>query len=53
MLNMPQINHIRDLSKCGYRISDIHKETGILDLLYRKESLIRKKLVPLAKECQS
>lgn len=36
MLNMPQINHIRDLSKCGYRISDIHKETGIDPKTIRK-----------------
>lgn len=28
MLNMSQINLIRDLSKCGYRISEIHEETG-------------------------
>lgn len=25
---MSQINHIKDLSSCGYRISEISKETG-------------------------
>lgn len=25
---MSQINHIKDLSNCGYRISEISKETG-------------------------
>ncbi|MEG1092907.1 MAG: IS21 family transposase, partial [Acinetobacter sp.] len=29
MLKMSQINHIRDLSKCGYKVSEIHKETGV------------------------
>lgn len=29
MLKMSQINHIRDLSKKGYRISEIHNETGV------------------------
>lgn len=28
MLTMSQINHIKDLSNCGYRISEISKETG-------------------------
>lgn len=28
MLKMSQINYIRDLSKCGYNVSEIHKETG-------------------------
>lgn len=28
MLKMSQINHIKDLSNCGYRISEIAKETG-------------------------
>ena len=28
MLKMSQINHIRDLSRCGYNINQIHKETG-------------------------
>ena len=28
MLTMSQINHIKDLSSCGYRISEISKETG-------------------------
>ena len=28
MLAMSQINHIKDLSNCGYRISEISKETG-------------------------
>lgn len=28
MLTMPQINHIKDLSNCGYRISEISKKTG-------------------------
>lgn len=28
MLTMSQINHIKDLSNCGYRISEIAKETG-------------------------
>lgn len=29
MLNMSQINHIRDLKKKGYKISEIHSETGV------------------------
>lgn len=29
MLKMSQINNIKDLNKSGYRISEIHKETGI------------------------
>ena len=29
MLNMSQINHIRDLKKKGYKISEIHEETGV------------------------
>lgn len=29
MLNMSQINHIRDLKKKGYKISEIHAETGV------------------------
>ena len=29
MLNMSQINHIKDLHQSGYRISEIDKETGI------------------------
>lgn len=29
MLTMSQINHIRDLRNCGYRICEIQKETGI------------------------
>ena len=28
MLKMSQINHIKDLSNCGYRVSEIAKETG-------------------------
>ena len=28
MLKMSQINHIRDLSKCGYNVSEIHRKTG-------------------------
>ena len=28
MLTMSQVNHIKDLSNCGYRISEISKETG-------------------------
>ena len=28
MLTMSQVNHIKDLSNCGYRISEIAKETG-------------------------
>ena len=28
MLTMSQINHIKDLSNCGYRISEISKKTG-------------------------
>ena len=28
MYTMSQINHIKDLSSCGYRISEIAKETG-------------------------
>ena len=28
MLTMSQINHIKDLSNCGYRVSEIAKETG-------------------------
>ena len=28
MYTMSQINHIKDLSSCGYRISEISKETG-------------------------
>ena len=28
MLTMSQINHIKDLSNCGYRICEISKETG-------------------------
>jgi transposase len=36
MLNMSQINHIRDLSKCGYRISEIHVETGTDSKTIRK-----------------
>ena len=28
MLDMSQINHIKDLSNCGYRISEINEKTG-------------------------
>ena len=28
MLTMSQINHIKDLSSCGYRISEISEKTG-------------------------
>ena len=28
MYTMSQINHIKDLSSCGYRISEISKEIG-------------------------
>lgn len=28
MLTMSQINHIKDLSNCGYRITEISKKTG-------------------------
>ena len=28
MLKMSQINHIKDLSNCGYRISEISEKTG-------------------------
>ena len=28
MLTMSQINHIKDLSNCGYRISEISQKTG-------------------------
>ena len=28
MLTMSQINHIKDLNNCGYRISEISKKTG-------------------------
>ena len=28
MLAMSQVNHIKDLSNCGYRICEIAKETG-------------------------
>ena len=28
MLTMSQINHIKDLSSCGYRVCEIAKETG-------------------------
>ena len=28
MLAMSQINHIKDLSNCGYRISEISEKTG-------------------------
>ncbi len=28
MLTMSQINHIKDLSNCGYRITEISKKNG-------------------------
>ena len=28
MLTMSQVNHIKDLSNCGYRISEISEKTG-------------------------
>ena len=28
MLTMSQVNHIKDLSNCGYRICEISKKTG-------------------------
>ncbi len=28
MLTMSQINHIKDLNNCGYRISEISEKTG-------------------------
>ena len=28
MLSMSDINHIRDLHQCGYKISEIHEKTG-------------------------
>lgn len=36
MLTMPQINHIKDLSNCGYRISEISGETGVDPKTIRK-----------------
>ena len=36
MLTMAQINHIKDLSNCGYRISEISRKTGIDPKTIRK-----------------
>lgn len=36
MLTMTQINHIKDLSNCGYRISEISRKTGIDPKTIRK-----------------
>lgn len=36
MLTMSQINHIKDLSNCGYRISEISKKTGVDPKTIRK-----------------
>lgn len=35
MIDMSQINHIKDLSNCGYRISEINK--CIIKFLINKE----------------
>lgn len=36
MLTMSQINHIRDLNNCGYRISEISEKTGTYPKTIRK-----------------
>ena len=36
MYTMSQINHIKDLSNCGYRISEISKKTGADPKTFRK-----------------
>lgn len=36
MLTMSQINHIKDLSNCGYRISEISEKTGTDSKTIRK-----------------
>ena len=36
MLDMSQINHIKDLSNCGYRISEINEKTGVDPKTIRK-----------------
>ena len=36
MLTMSQINHIKDLSNCGYRISEISQKTGVDPKTIRK-----------------
>lgn len=36
MLNMSQINDIRDLYNSGYKISEIHKKTGVDPKTIRK-----------------
>lgn len=39
MYTMSQINHIKDMSSCGYRISEISKETGADPKTIRKYCL--------------
>ncbi len=41
MLTMSQINHIKDLSNCGYRISEISKETGSDPKTIRKSAVMK------------
>ena len=36
MYTMSQINHIKDLNNCGYRISEISKKTGAAPKTIRK-----------------
>lgn len=36
MYTMSQINHIKDLSNCGYQISEISKKTGVDPKTFRK-----------------
>lgn len=36
MLTMSQINHIKDLNNCGYRITQISKKTGAAPKTIRK-----------------
>ena len=50
MLKMSQINHIKDLSNCGYRISEIAQKTGadlktIRRIFHRHHLLSRKNLL--------
>ena len=50
MYTMSQINHIKDLSSCGYRISEISKETGA-DPKTIKKYLAQENFPPHASGC--
>ena len=53
MYTMSQINHIKDLSNCGYRISEISKKTGADPKTIRKYKSVMAKSIGDNNSCNS